>query len=289
MKRLPKRKKRFVLIVTLIVVAVCIFLLIDYYSGLDLVGTTARFLLRAWEVFWRAFVEAMIVGWRFLLFAAEKFLTLLPGILSSRGTRVFVLVGMVGFTGLYFSHKDKSEPPGTFKQWVVKSKKWMRVYGRTLARLWRRLPLIAQVTVTAVLIVLQVHLHWVIVLFPIGFLIPPMVWALKWFQRSVIVAVFGVWFEKHYGPQWRALVHTLRNNSFVHFVAGVFRCFRLWFAGGWRLWHYDHRFDYSDWKPWKRNTFGRTLFALRTIHTGEWGRYRRKPGCRPLMMGTYKK
>ena len=208
---------------TFIVLAIALFVAIDYYTGLDAVAATARFL-------WNALAVVAIAALR----AAAGLLALLAkGVGWRRLSRIATAVMGVGLSysgGVLLSEHGVRRAKG----WRGK----LRLLVATLHKRWLALHLGWKLAIVATLIASQVYLHFLLIVFPIAFLVP--VVRKLWVQVADVV--FGRWYWKSFGRAHRAAVAFLRRQPGVRHAIGGARLVRIRYLCAWRLWRYDPRY-----------------------------------------------
>lgn len=103
---------------------------------------------------------------------------------------------------------------------------------------WQNLPLVVKLLVVAGLIASQIYLHFLLVVFPIAFLVP----VVRKLWVRVADVLFGSWYWKTFGNTHRTTVAAMRRLPFVRPVTEGFRLLRLRYLYAWRLWKYDPRY-----------------------------------------------
>ena len=208
---------------TFLALAFVLFVVIDHFTGLDVVAATARFLWNALAAIANAIIRAVGslllllakgVGWRRL----------------SRLAGVIMGVGLGYSGGVFLSERGLRRARG----WTGK----LRLLFATLRRRWLGLHLGWKLAIVATLIASQVYLHFLLILFPIAFLVP--VVRRLWVQAADML--FGRWYWKTFGPTHRAAVASLRRQPGVRHVIGGTRLTRIRYLRAWRLWKYDPRY-----------------------------------------------
>jgi len=212
---------------TFLALAVALFVVIDHYTGLDVVAATARFLWNAVAVVANGATRAVGgvlallakgVGWRRL----------------SRIATAIMGVGLSYSGGVFLSDRGVRRAKG----WTGK----IKVLFATLHRRWLALHLGWKLAIVAALIASQVYLHFLLILFPIAFLVP--VVRRMWVQAADVL--FGQWYWKAFGRAHRAAVAFLRRQPGVRHVRGWVRLTRIRYLCAWRLWKYDPRYRRPD-------------------------------------------
>ncbi len=146
--------------------------------------------------------------------------------------------------------------------------------GITLARnRWQRLHLAWKLAIVAVLIASQLYLHFLLIVFPIAFLVP--VVRRLWVQAADLL--FGSWYWKTFGRMHRATVARLSEMPPFRQIAGAVRVYRIRYLCAWRLWKHDPRYRRPDGTE-RQVSF---IEPLRLWWRGELDRY----VGRPLLAG----
>ena len=213
--------------VTFLVLAVALFVGIDYYTGLDAVAATARFL-------WNVLAVVLIAALR----AAAGLLALLAkGVGWRRMSRIATALMGVGLSysgGVFLSEHGVRRAKG----WTGK----LRLFLATLHRRWLALHLGWKLAIVATLIASQIYLHFLLIVFPIAFLVP--VVRKLWVQVADVV--FGRWYWKALGRAHRATIAFLRRQPGVRHLIGGARLVRIRYLCAWRLWRYDPRYRCAE-------------------------------------------
>jgi hypothetical protein len=208
---------------TFLALAVIVFAVVDYFTGLDVVAATARFL-------WNALAATANAATR----AVGGLLALLAkGVGWRRLSRIATAIMGVGLSysgGVVLSERGLRRAKG----WTGK----LKLLIATLRRRWLALPLGWKLAIVAVLIASQVYLHFLLILFPIAFLVP--VVRRLWVQAADVV--FGSWYWRSFGHAHRACAAFLRRQPGVRHVVGGVRLTRIRYLRAWRLWKYDPRY-----------------------------------------------
>jgi len=142
---------------TFFALALLLFMAVDHFTGLDAIAATSRFLWNATALIANGAIRtagglllllARGIGWRRLAHLA----TILMG------------VGLSYSGGVILSDRGLRRAKG----WTGKLKGLVA----TLRNRWLRLHLAGKLVIVAVLIASQVYLHFLLILFPIAFLVP---------------------------------------------------------------------------------------------------------------------
>jgi hypothetical protein len=103
---------------------------------------------------------------------------------------------------------------------------------------WQRLPLLWKLATVAVLIASQLYLHFLLIVFPIAFLVP--VVRRLWIQAADLL--FGSWYWRTFGPLHRSVVAALKAVPGWRMLSGAARLWRIRYLCAWRIWKYDPRY-----------------------------------------------
>ena len=213
--------------VTFIAIAAVLFVGIGIIAGVDAVAASARFLWDALAAVANALLRALGglimllakgVGWRRL----------------SRLGSAIAGVGLGYSGGVILSDRGLKRA----RTWTEK----LRLVGGRLRRRWLALHLGWKLAIVAVLIASQLYLHFLLILFPIAFLVP--VVRRLWVQAADML--FGSWYWRTFGPAHRAAVASLRRQPGVRHVIGGARLTRIRYLRAWRLWKYDPRYRCAE-------------------------------------------
>ena len=213
--------------VTFLALAIALFIVVDHFTGLDAVAASARFLWNALAIVANSATRAAGgllallakgVGWRRL----------------SRLATTIMGVGLSYSGGVILSDRGIKRAKG----WTGKLK---AAFG-TLRRRWLALHLVWKLAIVAVLIASQVYLHFLLILFPIAFLVP--VVRRLWVRAADVL--LGGWYWKAFGRKHRAVVAFLRIQPGVRHVIGGLRLARIRYLRAWRVWKYDPRYRHAE-------------------------------------------
>ena len=212
---------------TFAALVVTAYLTIYYFTGEEAVGAATRFVWNA-----LAFVVNSIIR----LFGGLA-LVLAKGVgvrRVSRLARLLTGVGL-GYAGSVILNDER----------LRRARGWR---GRlktavTLARnRWQRLHLFWKVAIVAVLIASQIYLHFLLIIFPIAFLVP--VVRRLWIQAADLL--FGTWYWQTFGRLHRAAVVALKALPGWRQLVGAIRLWRIRYLCAWRVWKYDPRYRTPD-------------------------------------------
>jgi hypothetical protein len=199
------------------------YLIIHYFTGEEAVGAATRF---AWNAL------AFIVNSLIRLFGGLV-LILAKGVGMRRVSRLARLLAGVGlgYAGSVILNDER----------LRRARGWR---GRlraaiTLARnRWQRLHLFWKLAIVGVLIASQIYLHFLLIIFPIAFLVP--VVRRLWIQAADLL--FGTWYWQTFGRLHRAALAALKGLPGWREVAGAMRLWRIRYLCAWRLWKHDPRY-----------------------------------------------
>jgi hypothetical protein len=184
------------------------------------VGAAARFL-------WNALV--FLVNGVIRLFGGVA-LVLAKGVGLRRLSRLATLLAGVGLAyagNLILSEARLKRAHG----WRGKLKAAVTLASKR----WRGLHLAWKLAIVAVLIASQLYLHFLLIVFPIAFLVP--VVRRLWIQ--IVDLVFGSWYWRTFGGLHRAAVAALKALPGPRHAIGGTRLWRIRYLCAWRLWKYD--------------------------------------------------
>ncbi len=212
---------------TFAALVVTAYLTIHYFTGEEAVGAATRF---AWNAL------AFVVNGLIRLFGGLV-LILAKGVGVRRVSRLAKLLTGVGlgYAGSVILNDDR----------LRRARGWR---GRlkaaiTLARnRWQRLHLFWKLAIVAVLIASQIYLHFLLIVFPIAFLVP--VVRRLWIQAADLL--FGNWYWKTFGRLHRATISALQALPGWHQVFGAMRLWRIRYLCAWRVWKYDPRYRRAE-------------------------------------------
>lgn len=192
-------------------------------TGQDALGAAGRFL---WNGLVLAANAVLRTGGSVLGFLAR-------GIGLRRVSRLFSAVATVGIG--YAASVVVSDAT------VTRARGWRGKLqaGVGCAReFWHDLPLVVKLIVVVGLIASQIYLHFLLIVFPIAFLVP--VVRKLWVRTADLL--LGSWYWKTFGATHRALLAALKRFPPVRIVTEGARLQRLRYLYAWRLWRYDPRY-----------------------------------------------
>lgn len=282
---------------------------VDYFFGTDLLGAAARFLGRVatymWQIVaelfrlagvfasyvWQALLDVGRFMWRWVLeipallarfsgVAVEHGWSLLGAIASSKVWKYVLPVALGEAAARYFLRTKRAKKRTRWT--MLKEAFWAAMDDVSIW--WRARHFVTKCVIVAVMIAAQWYLHLKLILFPIAFLIPYIAMALRSTRNSILRPIVETWYLSRFGKWHEQTMRRVRAWPVVRHLIGLRRLWRLYFQTGWRIWYYDPRFAFPEWKPVRRETIGRIRFAIATIPYGEWAKRRRynRPllGCR---------
>jgi hypothetical protein len=103
---------------------------------------------------------------------------------------------------------------------------------------WHSLPLVLKLLAVVGLIASQLYLHFLLIIFPIAFLVP----VVRRLWVRVADLLFGSWYWKTFGGIHRAVVATIRTLPVIRPLAAGVRLMRIRYLYAWRLWRYHPRY-----------------------------------------------
>ena len=209
--------------VTFVVLALVLSVALGLIAGVDTIAATARF---AWNLLavvangaTRAIGSLLLVlargvGWRRL----------------SRLATTIMGVGLSYSGGVVLSDRSLQRARGLTGK--------LKLLAATLRQRWLGLHLGWKLAIVASLVASQVYLHFLLILFPIAFLVP--VVRRVWVRGADLL--FGRWYWKTFGPTHRKVVASMRRQPGVRHLIGGVRLMRIRYLRAWRLWKYDPRY-----------------------------------------------
>ncbi len=273
-------------------VLIALILAIDWYTELDALGATARFLgnllgatwrllLETAVALWRIILEAAFALWRFIAFGAERFSLVIAAVATSKVARFFTSIAASVTLEYMFA--------GSWTGRVRQLKERAKSAGMAARLWWLRQHLVVKLAVVTIMIVVQISLHWVILLFPIGFMVPYLVKTVRFVQKTVLDNAFTKWYLTRFGSFHGFVVRTLRTHATTRSVTACIRTTRLYFNAGWRIWKYDPRFRAREASLIYQDLWLRMVFAKTSWWAGEWRTRFDQYRSRPLLSGEGRK
>lgn len=246
------------LVITGVIIAIDVYFVETHY-----IGATARFL-------WNALVFAL----QSLARSLEASLALL---FRRRATRI--LTGIFSAIGLmYVSHiiLTDSQVRKAYG-WREKVRLGARIVATRLRSEWIDLHFVLKCLIVVAAISAQVYFlpsiaAW-FVLFPIAFLVPPLLWLWRTVSGWVADTFFGGWYWRKLGRTHRTAMNFMRAIPIIREVRGAWRIARMRYLTAWRMWRYESCYRIA--KDERRRI---SLFEpLRLWWLGELDRYIGRP------------
>jgi hypothetical protein len=212
---------------TFLALALVLFVVIGVFTGVDAIAATARFL---WDLL-------ALVANGAIRAAAGVLALLAKGVGWRRLSRIATTMMGVGLSysgGVILSDARLRRAKG----WTGR----IKVLLATMRARWLALHLFWKIAIVAALIASQVYLHFVLILFPIAFLVP--VVRRLWIQVADVA--FGGWYWKACGRMHRRVVAVVRRQPGVRHAIGGARLLRIRYLCAWRLWRYDPRYRCAE-------------------------------------------
>jgi hypothetical protein len=211
---------------TFLALALALSVAVDYFTGLDAVAATSRFLWNATALITNGAIRAL----------GGLLLRLARGIGWRRLARLATITMGVGLSysgGIFLSERGLRRAKG----WTGT----LRVILAQIRNRWLGLHLAWKIAIVALLIASQVYLHFLFILFPIAFLVPVVrrIWV-----RAADMALGG-WYWRAFGHAHRAVIAHLRATPGVRELLGAVRLVRIRYLRAWRLWRYDPRYRHA--------------------------------------------
>jgi hypothetical protein len=218
--------------VTFAVLALAVFVVVYAFTGDNAVVAAARFL------------------WNAVVFLANRAIRLFGGLLVvlARGVglrRLSRLGSLLTGVGLAYAGNVilSDEQLKRARGWRGK----LKVFVTLASRRWRALHLVWKLAIVALLVASQLYLHFLLIVFPIAFLVP--VVRRLWIQIADLV--FGSWYWRTFGRLHRAAVSALEAMPGPRHAIGLVRQWRIRYLCAWRQWKYDPAYrDPHSGKRW---------------------------------------
>jgi hypothetical protein len=213
--------------VTFAGLAVFFFVVIGIFTGVDAIAATARFV---WNVLAAVANGAIRVGAGLLALLAK-------GVGWRRLSRIATTIMGVGLSysgGVVLSDRGVQRAKG----WTGK----IKLVLATIHKRWLALHLVWKIVIVAALIASQLYLHFLLILFPIAFLVP--VVRRLWIQVADVAV--GQWYWRTCGRIHRRVAAWVRGQPGVRHTIGGVRLMRIRYLRAWRLWKYDPRYRRAE-------------------------------------------
>jgi hypothetical protein len=208
---------------TFALLVVVAFVAIYYLTGQDALGAAGRFI-------WNGLV---LVANGLIRLIGSFFELLARGVGWRRMSRLASVVTGVGL-GYAASVVVSDSTVGKARGWRGKLQAAIKVARDK----WQNLPIALKLLAVAGLIASQVYLHFLLVIFPVAFLVP----VVRRLWVRVADLLFGGWYWKTFGDTHRAAVGAIRSLPLLRPLAEGVRLVRLRYLYAWRLWRYHPRY-----------------------------------------------
>ena len=211
---------------TFFALALLVTVTVGYFTGLNAVAATSRFLWNATALITNGTIRA----------AGGLLLVLARGIGWRRLARLATATAGVGLSysgGVFLSERQLRQAKG-----------WTGTLSALLAQTrnrWLGLHLAWKIAIVALLIASQVYLHFLFILFPIAFLVPIV---RRLWVRAADMAL-GSWYWRAFGRTHRAVIARLRTTPGLRELVGAVRLLRIRYLRAWRMWRYDPRYRHA--------------------------------------------
>jgi hypothetical protein len=217
------------------IVLVAVAAVIDVATGINAIAASAR-------IVWNGFVFA-------LLWSARSLQALVALVARRRAWRLTSFLTSVGFGyagRVFLSAQHSRELLG-----------WRARFRAVVARVrhrWLVLTIGQKFLVVAILIAAQLAFlpaaAQYLVLFPVGFMIRPMVLGVRKLYSWMGDLIFGKVYWQYCGRAHNAVVHRCERFVPVKAVSGASRRLRLQYLTAWRLWKYQPRYRDESGELW---------------------------------------
>lgn len=206
--------------VTFAILAIASFAIVYAFTGEGAIAAAARFL-------WNGI--AFLVNGVIRLFGGLA-VVLAKGIGLRRISRIATLLTGVGLAyagSLILTDAKLKRAHG----WRGRLKAAVTITSKR----WQALHLVWKLAVVAVLIVSQLYLHFLLIVFPIAFLVPVM--RRLWVQIADFL--FGNWYWRTLGRWHRSAMSAIESMPGPRHAIGAARLWRIRYLCAWRLWKHD--------------------------------------------------
>lgn len=207
--------------------AVAVFVAVDHYTGYEAVGAATRFL-------WNGAVFLVNSLWR----ASGEFVAAIARAVGmrrvARVTAGLAGVGL-GYAGSVILSDEKIHQAHTWRD-------KLRVVVTRIRNWWVGLHLVWKLAIVAALIASQVYLHFLLIVFPIAFLVPVV-------RRAWILmgdTFFGELYQKKMQRVNKALRRVLWRTPGYPQLVSTARLIRMRYLCAWRRWRYDACYRKDD-------------------------------------------
>lgn len=248
------RKGRRTWLIWVVAIAIVVFVAVDYFTGYEVIGAATR-------VVWNAIAFVVNSLWRA---SGELAAAVARAVGMRRAARVAsALAGVgLGYAGSVILSEDKIHRAHTWRD-------RLRVVITRARNAWVELHLVWKLVIVAALIASQVYLHFLLIVFPVAFLVPVV-------RRAWIVAgdtLFGSLYRKKMTRVHRAVRRALWRTPGYPQIVGGLRLLRMRYLCAWRRWRYDA--SYRDATSGAREVS--LVEPVRLWWRGELDRYRERP------------
>ncbi|MCC6870406.1 MAG: hypothetical protein IT522_16435 [Burkholderiales bacterium] len=248
------RKGRRTWLIWVVAIAIVVFVAVDYFTGYEVIGAATR-------VVWNAIAFVVNSLWRA---SGELAAAVARAVGMRRAARVAsALAGVgLGYAGSVILSEDKIHRAHTWRD-------RLRVVITRARNAWVELHLVWKLVIVAALIASQVYLHFLLIVFPVAFLVPVV-------RRAWIVAgdtLFGSLYRKKMTRVHRAVRRALWRTPGYPQIVGGLRLLRMRYLCAWRRWRYDA--SYRDAASGAREVS--LVEPVRLWWRGELDRYREHP------------
>lgn len=248
--RVPRRTWLF----WVVAIALVLFVVVDHYTGYEVIGAAVR-------VIWNAVAFAFNSLWRA---GGELFAVGARAVGMRRAARVAsALAGVgLGYAGSVLLSDAKIHRAHTWRD-------KLRLVITRLRNWWVGLHLVWKLVLVAALIASQVYLHFLLIVFPIAFLVPVV--------RRAWITVGDTLFGTLYRKKMQRVHNTIRRAlwrtpGYPQMIGGL-RLMRMRYLCAWRRWRYDA--TYRDAQTGSRHLS--IVEPVRLWRRGELDRYMERP------------
>lgn len=237
-----------------IAIAIVVFVVVDHFTGYEVIGAAVR-------VVWNGLAFVVNSLWRA---SGELFAVGARAVGMRRAARVAsALAGVgLGYAGSVILSDAKIHRAHTWRD-------KLRLVITRFRDWWVGLHLVWKLALVALLIASQVYLHFLLIVFPIAFLVPLV-------RRAWIVAgdtLFGTLYRKKMQRVHHAIRSALWHTPGYPQMVGALRLARMRYLCAWRRWRYDA--SYRDGRTGARHVS--IVEPMRLWWRGELDRYMDKP------------
>lgn len=248
------RTSRRTWLLWVLAIALVVFVVVDHYTGYEVIGAAAR-------VVWNGLAFVVNSLWRA---SGELFAAAARAVGMRRVARVAsALAGIgLGYAGSVILSDEKIHRAHTWRD-------KLRLAITRFRDWWVGLHVVWKLAIVAALIASQVYLHFLLIVFPIAFLVP-------FVRRGWIVmgdTLFGTFYKTKMQRVHNAIRSALwRTPGYPQLVASL-RLVRMRYLCAWRRWRYDA--CYRDERTGARHVS--IVEPVRLWWRGELDRYVDKP------------